>query len=402
MIAGIIRIGLVPKRLGGIQQFGRPFLRNFSARSQTTKTLSEIDFTQQPSQFGKQAVTALRKNSSFVLKNLGTSFSSAINHLFTAYDDFLKSADGEKQKFQGKGELSDQRGYFPYGSFFAGSKVCDRFFISSNSAGNIAQPLPSTSLAKVSMKEAADKTLITTQQVIAKIVNAIESEFNLGQGGFNTVFENYEMVTVLDRYLPVTQEKLNHWMKAGQLTKTSEGRIEAFLPHKDLMPLTILIYRNNNPLGLELNLPDESGKYSFTPIHLQSSDEIQAVVILGKVMENLTDGLLQGAEHRVVFNPLKPGETFSRYSINSFAVLDSSTEARKMIRPLLRSPTGPHFLPTPSATYYPTHGEIILENARKRALDKLPLEELMPYPKEDEIEIESETTSHGVVYRRRL
>ncbi len=360
--------------------------------------LPHIDFNLPTPEFNKQAFRALKNNGAFVLNNMGPAFTSSTRELFDTYDDFLGQDQAEKEKFRGKGsDLSVLEGYYPYGTFFAGRKVGNSYFITrkSNGTSNI---LPPAYHLKVSMQQPVDQLFLSTQQIIAKTVDAVEYGLELN-GEFKKVMQNFGLLTIAEQFLPTTREKLKHWITEGKLTKTEDGKIETFLPHKDLHPLTVLIYRNNECVGLEVLSHDESGQKTFKEVSLPKSNpyDIQPVVISGAMMEILTDRLLPGLEHRVVTKPLKAGCEFSRYAYNSFVNLDP--EANQVIQPIVRSRYATHISPAATATFFKTEGDLYIEQERKRAVKSLPKEELAQYPSEDDIE--TLDTPNGVAFKRR-
>jgi hypothetical protein len=373
--------------------------RDFSSATTYKPALPVIDARSPIPQFNQQVFTALKSKGGFVLNNLGDKFSSTTIELFTAYQDFLQQPDAVKKPFLGLPNSTILKGFFPYKSFFAGGRCCDRFFINQTSAGFIGQALPSSTSA-VSMPEAVTGLGAFTQQIIARTISAMEIGLAIPHQVLSQIIQDHTLLTVVDSYLPVTQEKLIYWLQMGKLTKTADGRIEMFLPHKDLMPLSVLIYGDNQTHGLEVKTPDEDGKLSFKPLCLQSRSpyRIQAVVIAGLVMEHLTDGLVKGLEHRVVANPLPSGQRYKRQAINSFVIIDA--DLNPALKPLVRAPDGPHYATVPMTTFYDTQVKEYYEGEKTRiATTQLTEADLAPFPMEDEIETINRPT--GVSYRRR-
>lgn len=390
---GRITKNLFNKMTLGAQTISRKVLAN-----KNKQVLPTVDFSLSESEFNKQTFNALRNKRGVVLNNFSTSFSSSTTHLFKAYGDFLHQPEDKKEIFKNKEDSSHRFGYYPYGNFLFGSKLCDRFFIFRDGSGNITHTLPTPICAKLSMQDAANEIHMTTEQILNKIISAMEYGFGLHGSQFKNLFNNHSTITVADRYLPITQEKLQSWTSLKKLTKTKDGRIEAFLPHKDLTTLSIHVYHNNNCQGLEVNLSPDINKKNFEPIGLKENDpyNIQAVIFIGSMMEVLTDSLLKAIEHHVIIQPMQQDIPFSRNALSTFFILDPM--ANPTLKPLLLSPDGPHFPSFPMASFIHEAGEIYYEEEKANSIQKLTQEELDLYPTENSIKCEE--TAVGSIYRR--
>jgi isopenicillin N synthase-like dioxygenase len=368
--------------------------RLFSYKTSQHEALTEVDYTLPYTEFNKQAFAGLRNKNGFVLHNLPHDFSSAANNLFHAFDDFRASPPSVLASFTGDQNI---KGYYPDGSFLFGSKIGPRKFLDRDKAHQLTHELPKPIRAKVSMQEADDKLAIYNDAILKKVMQAIESGFNLPAGQFSAAFEGYTTKTSLNHNTPVTQNKLKQWITKNKLTLTEDGRIESFLSHEDLVPLSLLIYRNNEPDGLEIESKNASGVLSYQPVKLngEKQDDLRIVVILGRATEILTDGLLKGAPHRVVATPLKSGEAFSRDSLNVFFFVDPNLP----LQPRVTSPNGPKFQPIGMMEFYKKYSEIYAAAAEKAAVKELSAKQLSQFPTDDEIVMEE--TPKGPVYRRR-
>jgi hypothetical protein len=357
-------------------------------------TLPTINFLSRDADFNTQAYSALKYHQGFVLTNIGSDFSGVTGELITSFETFLRQPAEKKAKYVGKGSLSELTGFFPYGMFYAGSKCCNRFWINVDSKGAIAQELPDAVMRQTSME-----LFKYTQQIVAKTAVALQIGLGLQQDEFTKVFRDHEILTVVDSYLPLTQEKLIEWLALQQLAKTPDGKIVGFIAHKDLMPLSILIYGNNQNNGLEVNNADEKGRKSFKPVLLEQGNpyNIQAVVMSGMMMENLTDNTLQGAEHRVVMEPIGYGNFFRRQLISSFVQLNLKHNAE--LKPIRLSADGPHFQPTQTSTFFAEKGRRYEEMAREQAAHNLSDAEIKAFPAEDDIV--TIPTQSGPMYRRK-
>lgn len=360
-------------------------------------SLLELDICSSDVVFKQLAFKALQQQSCFVVSHLNTLFpKNGIANLFLAYDDFLRQTPEEQKPYQSQGTLTEPAGFHPYGSFFAGSRACHRFCISRDAAGQVICPLPPTKHTLVSMHEAADQLNVLLQTIVQKTIDAIEYGLGLTNNQLNNFFKHYQLSTVLDSYLPVTQEKLLTWLPQQQITKTDDGRIETFIPHKDFMPLSILFYRENNCDGLEIKIPGKNRHKEFHTIQLDNSnrEDVKALVLSGKVLENLTDNILSGAEHRVVLEPLQKNGFFRRNAINNFIILNTTTVP--MIAPIVKAIDGPHYLPVPTETYFAEQSYALINRCKEKALKELSQTELAVYPREEDIYIED--SADGFIY----
>jgi hypothetical protein len=379
----------------------RKIVRHLSTlvRNQTT-VLPVINYSSQSTDFNQQAFAALKKQGGFILDQLEPGFSSSTAQLLRAYDDFLKQPDEIKNIFTGQvSNLQTLQGFYPYGNFIAGSKTCHRYLIIRDSAGNIANQLPVPYYVNISMQEAADQLHLFTDDILRRTLGALDYGFCL-QNKFINAFQGYGTVTVTDHYVPMTQEKLQDWALKGQLSKTEDGRIEAFVTHKDIVPLTFLTYYGNQCTGLELKTSQNQQDKTFKPLTLRRTDpyHLQAVVIAGRIMENLTDGMIEGMEHRVVIKPMEGGAPFQRRASNTFFILNP--KKHQIIKPLVRS-IHPSPVPAVSMSALISQFEAALaKTQRSKAIKELKPEELVPYPKENEID--QYETAHGTTYERRM
>jgi isopenicillin N synthase-like dioxygenase len=362
-------------------------------QSMQQEALAEVDYTLPYVEFNKQAFAGLKNKNGFVLHNLPQDFSTAARNLFGAFDDFRAAPPEVLAKFTGDQTI---RGYYPDGTFLFGSKIGPRKFIDRDKEHKLTHVLPAPIRAKVSMQEADDKLAVYQDAILKKVMQAIESGFGLQAGQFSAAFEGYTTKTSLNHNTPVTQEKLKQWITKNKLTLTEDGRIESFLGHEDLVPLSLLIYRNNEPDGLEIESKNAAGVLSYQPVKLNGDKlgDLRIVVILGRATEILTDGVLKGAPHRVVGAPLKSGETFSRDSLNVFFFVDPNLP----LKPVMRSPNGPKFQPIGMMDFYKKYSEIYAAAAEKAAVKEISAEQLKQFPMDKEIVMEETPT--GPVYRR--
>jgi isopenicillin N synthase-like dioxygenase len=358
--------------------------------------LPEVEWSS--TQFGVEAFTALKSKSGFIIKNLAfTKFSSSTVKALRAYENFLKQSPEEKNAFLGK-EGNSLQGFYPYGSFLQESKVSNRYYIRHDVQGKVTHPLPIPPNGRMGMKEATDQRYEVDVVILKKTLLAIEEGFGLKQNEFSRAFDGCYTIQVAEQYPPFTQETLQRLWQADKLTKTEDGRFEIFLTHKDVVPLTILSYRWNENPGFECNISRDPQKKEFKPLDLKSdsfSYNLEAVVVAGMLMENLTDGVITGLEHRVVATPMKPGKIFQREALNSFFFLNSH---HSDIKPIVQSATGPHFFPVSTSDYTRQHGEKHLTYEKKHIVKELRSEDLTPYPTESEIQ-ECEHRG-GIAYKR--
>jgi hypothetical protein len=361
---------------------------------QPAEALAELDYRLPPSDFNHQAFAALKHKSGFVLSNLPPEFSMAANNLLSAFDDFRAQPEEAIAKYAADGSFN---GHHKDGSFLFGSKIGPRFFIGRDKEQKISHSLPMPLKAKVGMKEADDKLSGYTDEILKKVIAAMESGFGLPKGQFSAVFQGYDTKTSLNHNTPITQNKLQQWIAKNKLTLTEDGRVESFLAHQDLVPLSILIYRNNETNGLELEYPDKVGVRTFHPVKLNGEKQggMRAIVILGRPSEILTDGLMQGSPHRVVGTPLKSGEIFSRDSINIFVFVDPNL----LLKPVLTSPGGPKFAPISMPEFYTSYSKSYMEAADKAAVHELPASVMNAFPKDEDVQVVQ--TQNGPGYRRR-
>ena len=358
------------------------------------EALAEVDYKLPHNEFNRQAFAGLKNKNGFILHNLPTDFSSAASNLFRAFDDFRASPPDVLTKFTGDHNI---RGYYPDGTFMFGSKIGPRKFLDRDKDRKLTHALPAPNYAKVSMQEADDQLTGYQDAILNKVVQAIESGFGLPAGQFTAAFQGFTTKTSLNHNTPVTQNKLRQWIAKNKLTLTEDGRIESFLGHEDLVPLSLLVYRNNEADGLEIEAKNSAGFLSYQPVKLNGEKQggLRVVVILGRATEILTDGLLKGAPHRVVATPLKSGEQFSRDSLNVFFFVDPDLP----LQPRMTSPNGPKFQPIGMMDFYKKYSEIYTAAAEKAAIKELAAEKLKQFPMDDEITMEQ--TPAGPVYRRR-
>ena len=362
---------------------------------ESSETLAEIDDALTPTSFSKAAFAALKSKNGFVLNNINGEFAAAGNDMFRAFDDFRAQPADTIAKFSANSK--NMNGYYPDGSHLFGSRIGPSMFANIDKNKMVSHPLPEPVEAKVGMKEAAQTFAGHVDIVLAKVVTALETGLGLSPGKLSAVFQDHETKLSLNHSLPVTQEKLNDWMNIDKLTLTEDGRVEAFLAHQDLVPLSVLIYDDNETNGLEVEFADANGMRTYHPVKLNGEKQkqgVHAVVILGRAMENLTDGLLHGAPHRVVAEPLESGKLFKRTSLNAFVFIGPDLA----LQPVLTAPDGPHFASMSMQQFFTEHSKIYAEAAQQAAVKELPAEVLGAFPKDAEIvQVQTQT---GPAYRR--
>ncbi|HSW93435.1 MAG TPA: 2OG-Fe(II) oxygenase family protein [Gammaproteobacteria bacterium] len=369
----------------------------------TTTTTSEpvlphVDFSLPAPDFNRHAFAGLAKAGGLIINNLEKSFSSSTGYLFEAYASFLRQSKGKKKPFFGTNDPTAYHGYYPAETFLLGTKGVDRFVIPRNSLGYTIHPLPDPVYAKFGMQEKSDELHETTAVIFQKMLGAMESGLDLPDNALRTLFRFPSAMSLIDRHLPVTQEKLQSWIPLKKLTKTDDGRIESFLAHQDLSAFTVLVYQNNRCQGFELNTSPKGTAPTFKPLGLKENNpyNLQLVVLAGTMVETLTNGKVKAPEHRVVIEPMKKDVPFYRTLYSTFF---SPNPDVKELKPLLTSTERPNYPPISLKHYFDDHAKKYTADGEANAVNKLSQEELDRYPKECDI-VREETLS-GTVFRRR-
>jgi isopenicillin N synthase-like dioxygenase len=245
------------------------------------------------------------------------------------------------------------------------------------------------------MQEADEKIVGYAHDIANKVIAAIENGLNLN-GQLTELLKDKETFVSLNHYVPVTQNKLKRCLENHKLTVTEDGRIESFLAHQDLNPLSILIYRDNETNGLEVEFKSTEGMKKFHPVKLNGDKikdgSLQPIVLVGRMTELLTDGVLKGAPHRVVATPLASGETFKRDAISIFININPE----RTLKPLLQSKDGPHFEAIKTSDYFMKFSASYTKAAHETSIKELSESALKPFPTDDEIEQKDH------IYRRKL
>lgn len=327
--------------------------------------------------FNKTVFDALHANRGVVFRGVNKSFSSSTAKLFKAYNNFLAKPTENKEHYINKDQAITLQGFYPYPNFLAGSKVADRYFIKTDGEKYIDQALPASWYAAMYRRN------VSAHKLLGKVLNAIDEGFNLPAKPFSKTLFSYSNVSVLDAYLPITQEKLKDWASKSQLTKTEDGRIEAFVAHKDFVALTLLSYFNNDCEGLEINTSEDGLNKRFKPLSLPKNDDNQfyVIIMLGRMMELLSNDRLKAVEHRVVIEPMKKGELFQRMTANTFF-----THAAKQIFPLIPSLSDSSMPSMRTADYFSKGDTRFTKLNQERADRTLLPYELACYPTESDIE----------------
>lgn len=343
-------------------------------------------------EFSSQSFEALKSYGAFILKDV-SEFSSAGHLLLQEFDDFLYQPDKIIEQFRGgSGIHTDELpGVHLREDHWAGRRFSACYGLIYDEKGKVTQPLPSEHFRQVSLD-----FFDAAHAISDKTLNAIKTGFNF-DSRWTHFFEGYTILGVADMYTVPTQEKIIELASKEKLTTTNEGRLEAFNPHKDFGPLTVIHYGNNDSSGLEMQIPDETGKLTYKPVHLPeiAQNESCAVVLLGKAMEILTGGQLKAPEHRVVLDSLQPGQKFNRKLASAFTLFGSN---RKLEPLTVTTPSIPGS--SQSTDGYWDAEFVSAENKQAvRSHQSLPEEVLACFPKESEIVKEKSTG--GTVYARR-
>lgn len=350
--------------------------------------LQEIDAGLSVDVFNQQAYSALKKHGGFVLTNLDKAFTEGVERSFSEYDTFRKNPISTLKKFYGV--ASFPAGYYPDGSYMHGSKVGPRYFINSDATGKPLHHVYPT------LQAAALSLVPFRKKIIAMTVAAMQSGLNPKSTNFSGMLEGYTTIMGMHHYQPITQEKLRRWNEHRQVTKTEDGRIEAFLGHADLSVMSVLIYRENCAAGLEVELKNEVGDYRFYPVNIDKNKSfgLRAVIILGRMSETLTNGLLKGVSHRVIAEPMAVNATSSRDAINFFIYVGRN----KTLQPIVPVEASAQHCPTTVEAFLASWVETYLNDAKTYA-STISDADLKPFPKEQDLESREEQSGR-IVYKR--
>ncbi len=327
----------------------------------------------------EEIIAALETSRGFITE-IGNGFDLIAEELFKRYNQFIQQPNEYKQQF--KGEMTtDTKGYYE-DSIVNGNKIGPRFFIRMDKNNQLSQTLPIFSDG-TSMKVLNESLHVNVQPIIDKTIKALEDKFKFNRNELKSQFF-CASATSLHHNKPVSREKLQHWLDNKQLTKTPDGNIEAMMQHKDLVGLTVLIYRNNNAKGLEIKIKNNQAK-GYVALELpQSKDKVKVVVILGRLMNQLIPSM-KALSHRVIASPLAPNVTFSRDVINIFVLPDMQAT---LVKGKQKMTAGEFF----SEVF-----KLYEQRREEKAAVSISTKELESYPKAEDIEVIN--TSQGISYK---
>jgi isopenicillin N synthase-like dioxygenase len=346
--------------------------------------------------FNDLVYDAMQNQRGFIITHLGAEFTQHVNNLLNSFDDFRNQSDEIKESF--KGAQNGFSGYFPPDKYkFGGKSTTERFFISRNKQNQLTQDLPKPAKVGVSMDKANESLLAHTQPIADRIIQAIEDGLKLQQEKLIKLANKSSLMT-LTHYLPTTQEKLQTMFKDSQMTVTEDGEIKTFEEHKDLTIFSMLIYRENKTDGLKLKIPNEHGKKEYKTVDLNDKEnefqEARIIVMVGRMLQYLTNGALRGLKHTVVTKPLSEGEEFSRNNIAVFISHDSDIQLIPFFENQNNSQPNHDTHHDFTSRYIESYNNKI----KTMTLQELP-KTVLDFPKDDEIECNE--TDKGIVYTRR-
>ncbi len=342
--------------------------------------------------FNEQVFNGLKEKRGIILEDLSPAYSPSITNIFTAYQEFLRQPESAKQPYD--------ESYHPHTKLVYGSRACNRYFLSRDSRGILTHKVPAPIHVKVSLQDAADVLHTMVDGVVGKLVAAIDHGFNTKKMPFSRALDGYTSTTVVDSYLPITQERLKYMAEQGKLTKDKNGDFESFLPHKDLDAFTILFYPENNCLGFEVNTAVQTEEKKFQSVSLNSNNvsNLQALVVSGELLSVLTDGQLASNEHRVNIPTMALNQPYWRNTLSIFVSPDFSRF--KMFHPLVIRPSGEtHIAPISPEDFIAVNEARYMQDEKARAC--FPSEkELSSYPMQEDI-TSIEKPDRTVYYREK-
>lgn len=322
---------------------------------------------------------ALQKNRGFIIE-LADGTDAVAEQLFQNFNQFIQAPNEYKDKFKGE-NTSNTKGYYE-DPIVNGNKVGPRFFIQRDRDNKTTQPLPAFTDGP-GMEELSERLHERLQPIIDKTIHVLEEAYNFKKDELKSQFF-CSSATSIHHHRPVTREKLQQWLTNKQLTKTETGKIEAMMQHKDLVGLTVLIYRHNNAKGLEIKIKNQHTK-TYTPIELPASNgKLKALIILGRLVNKIIPSL-QGLSHRVIATPLKPDNIFSRDVINLFVLPDMQAQLSKTTEPYT------------AGNFFPEIFKLYEQRREQKAEQTLCAEELNNFPQESDIEVLNMPT--GISYK---
>ena len=335
-----------------------------------------IDY--QGTEFAAHSFDALKKYGAFILKNVHE-ISTQVPSLLSEFDDFTYLPEERLNSFSAGSGIYDLEGFHAHQQHWAGRRFSSCYGWVRDGAGKVSQSFPSENF-----HNAAVKFLGVAHEISDKILAAIGEGFNFNSE-WAQYFQDYTMLGIADNYVPPTQEKIKD---LGDLLILSEdNRLEAFDPHSDVNPLTIIAYEDNNCRGFEIELPNESGDLAYEPLVLPkvSSSHLTLLVLVGSPIESLTGGELRAPRHRVILEPIQPQEIFARRLASAFTLFGSKSKQPKS---LLRQETAPvesqekEFSPEGyiKSKYEP------IEKERKEKAKVIPQGFLESFPREEELQ----------------
>lgn len=343
--------------------------------------------------FSANSFDALKKYGALILTNVPKiSEESAL--LFQSYDKYWLLPKGNIDEFRAGNTISDLTGFHSPEFHWGGRRFSGCYGILSNGKGDVAQPLPTENF-----KNAAVDFLNSARKISDKVLSAIGEGFQLGSE-WSTYFIDHPTLGIADSYVPPTQEKIQDLHSQGQITLTKDDSLIAFAPHHDVTPVTVLVYHNNDSSGLEMKIPDSTGKLKYEKITLPETEpgQVTPLVLVGSPMQELTAGQIRAPKHRVVIDPLQSGEYFSRKLASAFTLFGPNSTKPK---PLVSSPSTEKF-PTKEfdvTAYYEDKYDEVNKERIKKSRDLLP-GFLARFPQEAEIE-QVNSFSEGIKYQRR-
>lgn len=338
-------------------------------------------------QFQEKLARELQNNRGVVLEGLDTAFSQNVENVFLAFDAFRDQPAESKAAF--RGQANQFHGYYPQKAYQYGGKTTERFFISRDINKNLPMPLPASPKLAVSFDQATQQLTDDISRISAAIVTAIEMGLGIEKDKLKRLLTPSSLIA-MSHYLPTTQELLSAMVQDKQLNLTKDNEIKTFEEHKDLSLFSMLIYRQNRADGLRVKLPGAEGKKRFEEVSLNQRTNIQIVILVGSMLQRLTEKKLKGLKHTVATKPLAVGEVFSRECISVFMSHDPKLD----LYPLLGSNQSQAI-----------NFQAMFDEGKKKynlftqqtALQALP-PQAAKFPSEKEIH--AEKTEHGTVYRR--
>jgi hypothetical protein len=259
--------------------------------------------------FNSEVLTSLHTDRVIALTKLPVELQIAIRGLIDSGDNFFDHLhEYAKDEFPGTIEPKNVRGLFGPEKYPLLCNNGARFFVAMNKEGGINNEKMPNYENKPVMTDSARVFNRYTDVIIGRILEAIAHQLNIDTDRLKQAILG-EAAIGLTRYYPITQNRAAQLFRDNVLIVNGDD-VEQFSKHRDVNPITILVYRGE-PRGL---LVEDKASKSYVPLTVESAGEPYLLVFTGTTLKELTNGHIRALKHQVMTTPEEQHEEAKKHS----------------------------------------------------------------------------------------